>query len=656
MITGRIRLFSTMDPIMKIYLFLIGISFPLASAGQIKSISDTIKIGEVIVKGYPSLPASGINIAVIDSSLLKDYRHTNISDVLTENTPVFVKTYGPGGIATIGLRGTGAGYSQLAWNGVNINSPMLGQTDLSMLPAGFIDNINIYYGGSSLTLNNGGIGGIINIETRPQWGEETTFSGDISLGSFGRYAGLFKVKTGNRNFMSSTKALFQSARNNFLYLNTFSSNDPVKEHRKNAAVSGNSFMQEFYFHKRQSVVSARIWYQNENRNIPVPIVNQQPGNGEKQYDEFLRTMINFNRYKATSEYNSSLSWFMEKLNYKNPLLSVDSKNISNTIIYKSGFDKILKERTRLSILINNELSLVNSVNYNGNKYRNLAGITLSLSRKSGNKLGYSILIRETLKDYSLLIPDFSAGMEYKLFAGREHFIKINFSHNSKVPTLNDLYWNPGGNSLLKNEYSCTGEAVYEMSSSISPSLDVNSKFSIYLISIDNMIKWTPGSNNYWTPQNIEKAKSTGVEASISLVYKNDFVKIRLNTNYSLTRAYVTKSADNELVTGNQLIYTPEHQLSATLRAEHGNYYLSWMTGYTGRRFTSPDESQYLPGYLLNNITTGLKLGQGRGGIDFNFKVENLFDVNYQAIAWYPMPGRTFSISLIYKLGIKNEKL
>ncbi len=638
-------------PIMKILLFLIGSLFPLVSAAQSKSLPDTIKIGEVIVNGHPFLSASGNNIAIIDSSLLKDYSHDNISDVLTENSPVFVKSYGSGGIATISLRGTGAGYTQLAWNGVNINSPMLGQTDLSLLPAGFIDDINIYYGGASLALNSGGIGGIVNFETKPEWKEATSFLADLSAGSYGRYSGLIKVKTGNRNFQSSTKALFQSAINNFVYLNTFTSNDPVRERRKNAAVIENSFMQELYFRKDRSVVSARIWYQNADRNIPVPIVNQQPENGEKQKDESLRTMINYNRYKETSDFNSSLSWFSERLNYKNPQLSIDSRNMANTVIFKSGFDKVVKDKTRIGFIINNELSIVNSVNYSGMKSRNLTGITFSLSRQVGEKLGYSALLKETVKDNSILIPDFSAGLDYRLITGKEHFIKINFSHNSKVPTLNDMYWNPGGNSMLKNEYSYTGEFTYEMSSIISPSITINSQLSTYLISIDNMIKWTPGPSNIWTPENIEKANSAGIEGNLSMLYKSNFIKIRSITKYSWNRAYVTRSAGGESLTGKQLIYIPEHQFSTSLRAEHGNIYLFWMTTFTGVRYTSTDNSQYLPGYLLNNLTAGYKVRSDKGIFDFNFKVDNLFNANYQAIAWYPMPGRTFIISLIYKLGI-----
>jgi iron complex outermembrane receptor protein len=78
-----------------------------------------------------------------------------------------------GGTATPSLRGTGAGHTGLTWNGVNISHPMLGQSDLSLVPVGLIDDIQIFYGGASMPLSNGGIGGIINLETHPVWKKES---------------------------------------------------------------------------------------------------------------------------------------------------------------------------------------------------------------------------------------------------------------------------------------------------------------------------------------------------------------------------------------------------------------------------------------------------------------------------------------------------
>ena len=53
---------------------------------------------------------------------------------------------------------------------------MLGQSDLALIPAGLIDNIQIYYGGASMPLNSGGIGGIINLETGPVWLERCSWA------------------------------------------------------------------------------------------------------------------------------------------------------------------------------------------------------------------------------------------------------------------------------------------------------------------------------------------------------------------------------------------------------------------------------------------------------------------------------------------------
>ena len=151
-----------------------------------------------------------------------------------------------GGTATPSFRGTGAGHTGLTWNGININHPMLGQSDLSLIPAGLIDDIQIYYGGASMPLNSGGIGGIINLETRPVWKKETLISVNPGIGSFGQYTGLVKVRSGNSKFQTVTKAFFQSSENDFPYLNTGISKEPVWQKRTNSQVSQKGFIQELY--------------------------------------------------------------------------------------------------------------------------------------------------------------------------------------------------------------------------------------------------------------------------------------------------------------------------------------------------------------------------------------------------------------------------
>ena len=60
---------------------------------------------------------------------------------------------------------------------------MVGQMDLSLIPAGFIDDISIYYGGGSMSITSGGFGGVIDLETNPDWDDKELFSINPAIGS-----------------------------------------------------------------------------------------------------------------------------------------------------------------------------------------------------------------------------------------------------------------------------------------------------------------------------------------------------------------------------------------------------------------------------------------------------------------------------------------
>ena len=216
--------------------------------------NDTIKIKEVIIsrKKINSGP-TGYKRITIDSLILKNYSHSTLADILAENSNIFIKSYGLGGTATPSFRGTGVSHTQIAWNGININQPMLGQSDLSLIPAGMVDDIGIYFGGASMVLNSGGIGGIINLETKPVWKKETVISINPGFGSFGRYTGLVKVKSGNIHFQTVTKFFLQSSENDFRYLNTEISSEPVWQTRTNSQVRQQGFIQELYYRRTKNV-------------------------------------------------------------------------------------------------------------------------------------------------------------------------------------------------------------------------------------------------------------------------------------------------------------------------------------------------------------------------------------------------------------------
>ena len=630
--------------------FYIALLITISAFGQTSFLPDTIRIDEVEVKGSLLLNSSeGYKHIEIDSTVLKEYTLGNLSEMVSENAPVYIKSYGSGGTATTSIRGTGANHTQLAWNGININSPMLGQADLSLIPAGFLDDVKIYLGGASMGLNSGGIGGIINIETEPDWKNKPILSATIGAGSFDRYTGMIKARTGNKNFQSVTKVYLHSAENDFRFLNNVSGTDPVYERRTNAQVRQTAFLQELYLRKGNNESSVRIWYQSADRNLPVSMLAQQPERGESQLDEFFRAAIDHNHYNRNFNYNISASWFSDRLNYFNPDALIDSRNHSNTFITKGEIGYIPGGKTRLKFIFINELNWVKSVNYINQKIRNVSTLTASIKSALGEKTGAYLLVQQILNDGHLLIPDVSSGIDIRPLEEREYYLRINFARNSKIPSLNDLYWRPGGNPDLKNEFSYSGEASWQMEGNISGCIDWDTDLTIFSNYITDMIQWSPTQSSYWSPSNIARVKTSGLETGTNLFITANKFTVKVNGHYSLTSAREIRSGNVDIVSGKQLIYVPKNQLNAGIRINFTHIYSSWMTTFTGRRFITPDNSQYLPAYLLSNFISGVRIKRGTSSLDINFKIDNVFGVNYQAISYYPMPGRAYIFSISYQL-------
>jgi iron complex outermembrane receptor protein len=627
---------------------IVALLFSFNLYGQRNLNEDTIHIKEVVIsrkKNIPDMP--GYSSRRLDSVVIKNYPLENMAELLSGNSLIFVKSYGSGGSATTSVRGAGASHTQLTWNEININNPMAGQTDLSLIPACFIDDIQIYTGGASMSLNSGGIGGIINLETNPVWKNETSVMLNPGFSSFGKYSGSVSVKSGNSHFQTVTKIFLETAENDFRYLDNETTSQPFWETRKNSQSRQKGYLQELYVKNKKSVTSARIWYQSASRNLPSPIVVQQLNENEKQFDESLRTMLNFKTSRGRFDYSLTGALMLNRLNYFNRLVSIDSRNLSEKMTLKAIMETSLRENTKIKFSINDELSAVKSNNYDHTSSRNNLNLTASIRKMCNNRLGTTILIREIINNRTFLLPDFTAGLEYRIIEGKEYFLKGNLGKNSKVPDMNDIFWTPGGNPDLKNEYAFSGEINFEMSEKIFTPVNLNFDMSLFKNSIKDMIQWHQGEFSYWTADNIQRVNSIGAESSVALTYSNNNITVVLKSLSSITRAKDMSNTSSGFSTeGKQIMYIPIYQSNTSLRIYYKKFNASWIADYTGKRFISADNSRYLPGYVTNSIKTGIKHSFKSISLDLNFSINNLFNTNYQVIAWHPMPGRSYSLGIL----------
>jgi iron complex outermembrane receptor protein len=627
---------------LRFFILYIILLVPFQVKSQYLISNDTIRINEVIIsenKENTVLP--GFRMTLVDSAALKQFTHGTIGDAISYDSPIYIKNYGTGGAATSSLRGTGASGTQVAWNGITINNPMLGQSDLSLFSTGFSDRVEIYYGGASMILNSGATGGIISLISKPSFQNRTSISFKPAIGSFGKYSAQVSAETGTSEFQSVTKAFYQVSQNNFSFIDAVSRSEPFRDIRRDNELSQKGIIQEFYRKTSVGQLSAHLWYQEAQRNLPSSIITEFAG--ESQHDQSVRTILNF---KANSGFSISGAWMMSNLDYRNRLARIDSRNHVQDFFLKSKFSRKISNKVIVGFLFNEVLDRVKSNNYINEANRNTADAAVSLETINSELIQGSLLVRQILFNKKLLLPDFSTGLRLKPFLSKNYFILYNISRSSRIPTMNDLYWNPGGNPDLKNEYALMSELGFEMNVS-KRSVTMDYDIALFHNSIKDMIQWRPGEFSYWSAFNIQNAITKGIETSATLTYKTGNIISVLKAGYSFTRATYSRES------GKQLIYVPQNMANGSLRVRYGMFYSAWLTNMTGLRFTTEDNSDYLPAYTISSLSLGIERSLGWGKLDLSLDIDNIFNVAYENIAYYPLPGRAFELRLLAQTTFKK---
>jgi iron complex outermembrane receptor protein len=525
---------------------------------------------------------------------------------------------------------------------------MLGQSDLSLIPVGIIDEAEILFGGASLQTGSGGIGGMIALNTKPDWEKKTSATISSSIGSFGNYGGIFKLRTGGTAFQSVTRVYADYAENNYSYTNKVRLAEPVKETMQNSEAYQKGLLQELYFKNNANLFSGKIWIHSSDRNLPANMLVNSALHDENQIDKSLRTILSYEGKKNFAEYYVLGAYSRMELNYTNNFASINSYNQSDAFTLKAGITNRIGSLIKTGFSVEEEYVTVNSVNYDdGKARRNNVSITGQAGFNDGGRLSASILLKETIIGTKMHVPDFSTGLKYKLNGLDNHLLKANFSKVSKFPSMNDLFWVPGGNLHLQNEMANMVEFSYIINHEFKKHFSSGFEVTYYNNSIKNLIQWIPGQYSYWTAENLKKANCSGVETTGSVKYSYENIFVDFKVNYSYNRS-ITKESElnNDQSIGKQLIYVPKNQAGALLKFGFKSFSFSWTSDFVGERYTTSDNSLSLPYYVLNSSSLNYVLW---GKLSANFKVSNIFNASYESIAYYAQPGRAYTFKLIINL-------
>lgn len=595
--------------------------------------------------------AIGAKVTQISQEALTTNLTKSLSEILWESSPIQIKSMGQGGMATASFRGTASSHTQVMWNGISINSAQLGSFDLSMVPIYFVDDINLYHGGSAQKGGSGALGGNINFNSMAGYeGSKPSGSVLFEVGSNDTYTGAASFKIGKRRFSSSTRLFYQQSENDYRYLNTVYQKDPFYERRQNADYRQAGVMQGFnYRTTAKSSLAATCWWQFDDRSLPQGIyIDNIPK--EKNRTHNVRSMINYDAAYDNATFNATVAYFYSTMDYTRRFtghLTDSTNNINNSVIAKAEYNYNGWKRLQLTGLFNYRYDEVRSNNFaNSHNNRHTVNVTAVASYRLTSRL-----------HIDARVPLEMSGDRYYArynLSGRYRVIdewltlKATNGYNYRIPTLNDLYWQPGGNPDLKPEKGFSSDFTISSAPDFG-SWGIKLDATYYYMNINDWIMWVAKDKGpIWEPVNFSNVISQGLELNADVRVVVGKSRHILSGNYAYTHS-VDNSGREDGVQGKQLPYIPRNRWNVGYRYNYDDrVWFHYNMAYTDARFTSADESYQTPAYTLHNAEAGYRLKLHNGmRLDFSLKADNLFNVYYESTQYYPMPLRMFWGRIIY---------
>ena len=636
----------------------------------------------------------GVEETKLDSAILKENIALSMADALTFNTPVFVKQYGRATLSTVSFRGTGPSHTQVTWNGMRINNPMLGMTDFSMIPSYFIDDASLLHGTSSVSETGGGLGGLVKLSTAPAAADGFGLQYIQGIGMFRTFDEFLRLTWGDERWQVSTRTVYQSSANDYKYrnrdkkeniyddeMNIVGSYYPT-ERNKSGAFDDVHVLQEVYYNTGKGArFGLNAWYINSNRELPLPTTDYADDTQfeNRQREHTLRSVLSWDHYRrnwkvaAKAGYVHSWTAYDYRRDKGNGILEAMTRSRSriNTLYGQADGEYSVGGKWFFTAGLSAHQHFVESADKNIIRQQGDKAVvgydkgrieldgSLSAKWRPTERLGLSVVVREAMygTSWSPVIPAFFADC---LLSRRGNVVaKASVSRNYRFPTLNDLYFRPGGNKNLKPERGWTFDAGLETTLK-GDARSLRASATAFDSRIDDWILWIGSPKlGIYTPINIRRVHSYGVEAKLSAEAETSGGwRLLLDGNFAWTRSINRgdpfSPADESV--GKQLVYIPVYSAALTARVEWRRWELTYKWNWYSERYTMSSNDLGVLGRVKPYFMSDLSLEKGLDckWASFSLKgcIHNLLNEEYESVLSRPMPrlNVSFFIGITPKFG------
>ena len=565
-------------------------------------------------------------VVVSRTDTIRVQSNSSIEDLIYSLPGLGLGDYGgAAGLKSVSLRGLGSAQTAIYIDGVRVGNVQSGQADLGFLDFAGAGTAVVDYAQNSISFNT----------AKPVFGD-SAFNGRLRLGagSFGTWNPRLGLAYRFSDRMSlSAQLAYDRSKGNFSYgEGQTRTNADLSQLKAGADLFGvldkGEWHAKAYYNKAERGIPGSTTYPSDDRQKDENYFLQ--GSLRKSFNSLYTLNLSAKAARDDMYYHSS--WGDNY--YKQSEFQLNSTHrlhlsgiLSATLGLSANYDKLSSDSYSAS-----RTSVFSS-----------AGLTLRTSRiKADLILDYDIWADADQKTRSALSPSFD--LRYEL--GRSLSL-VGFARRAyRVPVFNELYYVGFGNPELKPEDAFLSDLGLEWHPASRDGLEYGAKFDFFYNLLKDKIISAPSEEdpNIWYPYNVGKVEALGTDLSLFVGKQERVWMWRLDAKYSWQNAVdISEGSYNY---GLQVPYIARH--SAVLSAQAG--YRSWKARLnwklrSGRR----DSYGELPSWnsLDLDLSRGFSFGK-RCGMEVVLSARNLTDCRYEAVRYYPVPGRSFIAGVEFK--------
>lgn len=610
----------------------------------------------------------------LTSERMKTMGVTDISDALHRLPGINIRDYGgAGGMKTVSVRGFGTTHTGVIYDGIVLSDCQSGKIDLSRYSLDNVGRLSLIVGDNSdifVPAKASASAASIIISSMSVPGPMDSLwhvTGQMRFGSFGTYNPYFKVgKSLTPKFSFSVIGEYTHAKNDYPF--TLENGKLVTRERRNNSMM-NSWHGEINTRWRltpASMLDAKVYYYDNNRQLPGPVILYNPICHEKLRD---RNFFGQLTYK-----NLSLSKFsfqgLAKFNWDASLYHDEDGKYPGGILDEDYFQREVYVSGSALYVPTDKLAFNYSADY---FYNNLTtnqmevvgpwrhSVLQSFTGKFQNswllataRLLWSIYdngVKEGIssKDENKLSPSLSVSVQP--MRNRLFFIRASYKNIFRMPTFNETYYFRMGSTSLKPED--TDQFNLGLTWQYNSTNWLNALVltgDVYYNNVKDKIVALPMNMFIWTMTNMDKARAFGADVTASATFNiARGQNLVFAGNYSWQRVQ-PRTSPKDPDYNKQVAYTPIHSGAASLSWEN-----PWVdvvvhtTGASDRYGTNSNlPITRIKGYMEMGAALIRSFKIKRNTIDLRFDMTNILDTQYEIVGNYPMPGRAWKFTLTYK--------